>query len=108
MSFSCGLADRGLCDELITRAQESYRVGPGSKGLLRHGKIMRIGGMILTRENRNIWRKLCPSATCHMEWPGIEERSPRSSAGDRPSEPRNCPLNTEININYIYSVRTAQ
>ena len=50
MSFSCGLADRGLCDELITRAQESYRVGPGSKGLLRHGKIMRIGGMILTRE----------------------------------------------------------
>jgi hypothetical protein len=63
MNVSCGLADRGLCDELITRAQESYRVGPGPKGLLRRGNILKIGGMTLTMENRNTWRKLCPSAT---------------------------------------------
>jgi len=89
MSVSCGLADRGLCDELITGAQESYRVDPGPKGLLRHGNILRIGGMILTRENRNTWRKLCPSATLsitNVTWSALGSK--RGLRGQRPATDR--------------------
>jgi len=89
MSVSCGLADRGLCDKLITRAQESYRAGCVPKGLLRHGKILRIGGMILTWEHRNTWRKLCPSATLsitNVTWSGLGLK--RGLRGQRPATDR--------------------